>query len=187
MARKFVLLAMALGAVVALAVPAIASAQELRAEGEPLPVGSDLTATSTNLKTVTAVGTLECKKVTIHANVTENGAEASAAESTSIETEGCVTNQGGGVLIPTNIEEASANLSLNSAGGTAGATFVANIGPGALSCHFAGSPGITYTHGSSELTIAGELTGTGTECPPNGVMSGNFTLETAGGVPVVIQ
>ena len=189
MFKKLTLLAMAVGALVAFAAPAAANAQLLTSEGVAVPVGTDITATSTNLQTTTEQGILECAKVTIHAKVTANTAETSAAESTAVTTEGCVTNVGF-TTFPTNIPTASADLHLEGGGvGTALATFVAEIETpeATLTCHFEGEPALGYESGTDVLGVRGGMAGSGAGCAEAGEIHGEFTLETEGGEPVTID
>lgn len=187
MIKKTMLLAISVGALVAFAAPTAASAQQLLENGTPLAKGAEFTATSTNLVTTTAAGTLECVNVTIHAEVKNNKATTSEAVSKSVTTTNCVTTTPESV--PTTITAASANFHLEPSGvGTAGATFIADIGP-SLQCHFASTTpalGITYTTNTDSVHVEGTLVGTGVGCPSSGTIHGDFTLETSNGTAITI-
>ena len=183
------LLAIASAALFALVAPAAANAQLLTSEGEAVPVGHDLTATSTDLKIATETGISECEKVTLHLEVTANEASTSAGTSTSVTTEDCVTN----VIfakIPTTITNASVALHLEEGGvGAAQMTYIDDIEApeGTKTCHYAGEPGLGYETETDVISLEGLVAGSGEGCPRSGEMKGSFTLETENGNPVTID
>lgn len=182
MFKKLTMLAMAVGALLAFAIPAVASANVTLTDesGAAVEVGTEITATSTNTTTVTANGSLTCPKVIIHGELTSNGSDV-AIKSLSTTTEGQC--KFGGLINTTITSPAVGNITLTTGGsGTiASTTFVSDIGaPVNLSCHFSsGSLGISWT--STGVSVSkGGLTGTGTGCPSKGEISGEFSLEANG-------
>jgi len=177
MLKKMMLLALSACALVAFAIPAAAQAVQLTDEGETVPKGTKVTATSTNLKTTTLAGTLECAKVTIHGTVLDPGPTQVVIGETVTTTEGCnalITNPTAGTI------------TINSGTGTAtGASFTADLG-GGVQCTIAGNLGFTYTSGTDVLNIPGStLTNS---CGGTGNMHGSFTLETPEGeTPIEID
>lgn len=71
MLRKMMLLAMTVAALVAFAAPTVAQAT-LMSGGTALKLGTEVTATSTNMTSEDARGTAACEKVTIRGKVTNN-------------------------------------------------------------------------------------------------------------------
>jgi hypothetical protein len=174
MAKKLTLLAMVVGALVAFAIPAMASASELTGAG----VGSIVTGTSTNAKTKTSLGTLTCEKVVINTKVTANGPTVTAEQSGAGTTSVC--KLGANSISITNIEVKT--LSAKSAtSGTANFAFQADL-PGGLLCSYASKEGTTpveYTSGGSSIKVAGTLTATPAACG-TATFEGDFALSVAG-------
>lgn len=186
MTKRMILLAMAVGALVAFSVPTVASAQLLKQGTKPLPVGAEFTATSTNLVTTTELGHLTCSKVTLHLKVTKNEGATSSAATTGVTTEGChLVTTPNEETFPATITNASASFHIQQKGvGTATATFLADIGePVFAECHEEGTPGITYVAGTDAVHVQGALGG------PCGAaeIHGDFTLETANGETVTVN
>lgn len=193
MFKKITVLAISVGALVAFAVPAAAQANiQLTEGGTALSTGAKITATSTNLKTQTANGTLECAKVTLHFEVDANGPNQVVLDPEGqAGTEGCVLNVGIAKL-PTTITDGTVlqNLTLNTTGaGTTSATFVSDVPAAELTCHFEG--GVSAQAGASGTSILNVgpsiLTGEGEGCPEEGTISGTFNAETANGTAVTID
>jgi hypothetical protein len=186
MIRKMMLLAVSVGALVALAAPAVAQATELKEGNKKLAVGSEVTATSTNLKTTTSQGTLACELVTLHATVAQNGPGNVIIEPVVTTTAECH------ILTPathaaTITEPTVGTITIGGGVGSASATFIADIPDFELECHFSGAVGFTYVAGTGVLSVPGSpLAGSGTNCPAAGTIEGSFTLETANGSPVTI-
>jgi hypothetical protein len=183
MSKKTMVLAMAIGALLALAIPAAASASQLTSGGKALGVGSVVQATSINATTDTSAGTLKCSHVSVAGKVTKNtGGESTATTSGEGTTSGCEFG-----TLPATITDATLlGLTLLSpTNGSASVTFVADIG--ALKCHFAGTVAVTYTAGGSVLHLAGTLAGTGTGCPTSGAFMGDFALTTTAGAAVTVD
>lgn len=171
MIKKMMLLAMAVGALLAFAGPAMAQADVLSDSEGDLPIGAEVTATSTDLVTeVPGLPTLECALVTIHGDVVANGPV--------IEIEETETTVNGCNLPITN--PASGDITIGGGVGIASeSTFVA-----AGICHFTGNIPFSYETNSDTLTITGEEQLT-SACG-NGTMSGSFTLETENEDPIFI-
>jgi len=205
MFKKLTLLAMALGALVALAAPAFASAnvQLTDVNGNRIPNGSEITVTSGNLVTTTESGFLECAeaeagKVTIHFEVVTNGLEHVVLKQLGAATTvNCVLNIGT-AKIPTTItdgtvgveeneeEEITHEVTINTWGtGVTNSTFVSDIpvGGGAeISCHLEGAVHLQGSNGSDVLNAGPSLlAGAGAGCPNAGVIEGSFTIENAAG------
>ena len=187
MLKKTMLLAVAASALVAFAAPAIAQATSLTdPPGTKLVKGALVTATSTNLETtVTGGGALFCEKVTIHGEVTNAGGAGKSVTITpsSTTTENCQITGVGPVAIT---KPTVGVITLGGSGtGSASATFIADI---PQECHFAGNIAFSWVSGTDTLSIPGSsLLGTGVNCPPEGTISGSFTLETSNGTSVLID
>ncbi len=185
MLKKLTLLAMAVTALVAFAVPAVASAAtgQLTQGGESLEPESTLTAFSTNTETETTAGTLSCATVHLEGVLTTNSASGSTVAGGAGTTAGCKVTQNSA---PVTITDATfTDLKLSSTGGSVSVTFISHIA-GALTCHFSGTVGVTWSVGSSSLHIEGKLTGTGAGCPTSGAIRGDFAL-SSGGTPVTVD
>jgi hypothetical protein len=187
--KKMMLLATAVGALVALAAPA-AQAIELKEGTKALKTGVEVTAKSTDLVTTTASGTLSCTLVTVHGTLLKNG-PAVEIGSTFTTTENCSLSTPT-VHSATITQPSVGTISVVNQGvGSASAvTFIADIPDFALECHFAGTAGFTYVSGSSTLTVASAssvLTGSGTNCPTSGTLEGVFHLATSNGTGLTIN
>ena len=174
---------MALGALLALAIPAMASASQLTSGGKAVAVGTVIRATSSNATTDTSAGTLTCVSVSVDGKVTKNsGGESTATTSGEGTTSGCKL----GETAVTITDPTLLGLTLiNGTTGSASLTFVADIG--ALKCHFSGTVPATYVPKSGVLHLAGTLVGSGAGCPTSGSFMGDFSLETTAGVAVTID
>jgi hypothetical protein len=177
MMKKLTLLAMAVGALLAFAIPAAASANvTLTNENEEaVSVGTKVTATSTNTTTTTANGQLSCPKVIIQGEVTTNGSDV-GIKSLSTTTEGQCRFAGMFDATITNPAVGDITLTTGGVGTIASATFVSDIPAVGLTCHFSsGSLGISWN--STGVAVSkGALAGTGTGCPTKGEITGSFTL-----------
>lgn len=173
MLKKMMLLALSVAALVAFAAPAMAQADELVDSEGPLPIGAEVTATSTNLVTKSALGELKCTFVTIHAEVAENGP--------SIHLNDLATTTAGCNVAITN--PTAGTITLEGGTGLAtGATFVA-----AGACDFAGNIPFSYATGTSSLTVTGTNQLSAPSPCGTATMSGSFNLETSGGEAVTIE
>jgi hypothetical protein len=189
MIKKIMVLAVSVAALIAFAAPAVAQAAELKEGKTKLAINSEVTATSFNLETATATGTLFCEKVTIHGTLIENGPNVVIAPNATT-TENCRVTENGAAVTITNPLVGTITLEGKKTEGSATATFEADIPAAGLSgCHLSGSVAFTYVSGSDVFSIPGSgLTGMGPEgCPTAGSISGAFTLETANGTAVTIN
>jgi hypothetical protein len=172
MFKKMMLLVVAAAA---LAVPASAQAQAVLHEGATnIPVGTEVTATSTNLVTTSPLGELKCALVTIHGTVTKNDTTSAVIANKATTTEGCnvpITSPTAGTI----------TIGASGTGVAAGATFVAG---GA--CDYAGNIPFAYTAGTDVLSVTGEKQFSGPGACGQATMKGSFTLETTGGGAITI-
>jgi len=175
MIKRLVLLAMAVGALVAFAAPAMAQADELYEESigvkTPLKIGSEITLTSTNLKTTLFFGTLTCEKVTIHEEVTKNGPTTITGKERSTTAEGCNRT----ITDPT-----FGSASLSGGTGSTGWKFVLEG-----LCTYTGSVPFKYTTNTNEVTVTG--TSQLSSACGSATVSASFTLETKDSTPVFIS
>jgi hypothetical protein len=188
MLKKLSLLAMAVAALVAFAVPAAAQASEIitNDEGEE---ATSITAVSTNVKSTTALGTLECGTVDLKLTGSTgsyhgNGTAVGAGEGS--HSGPCKSSSG----LTVHIDSITASVNLKGGGsGTAEFTYTYRITSpmGTLSCDFnATGTSVSYAPTSSQISIAGTMTGSGAGCPTTGAIHGTFAV-TSGGLPVVIH
>jgi len=191
MGKKLILLAMAVAVVAAMAMPAAASALELRDAAGKVALNSVVTGVSTNtLTTNTPLGTLKCNKVDVNAKIEVNGPTSITAKGTAAETAVC---EAGGE--PLNVTEPTlVHLVSNGADeGLAQLSFIADVGP--FECPYGGTVGFTYGTGSGNDTITMKANQTLTSsvefCEPasgHPIFEGSYTLTTAvGGAPVFAQ
>lgn len=183
MAKKLTLF-LAAAAVIALAVPAFASAAAATdGSGNLLANGTLISGTSTNATTVTSLGNLTCETVKVNGELTTNNGST-------------VTAVGVGAGEPTNCKLGKKTIEITditlvdlhagSETNTITVTFRAHL-PGEILCHFVGTIPFTYTTGGSSLTISeGNLEGTPEACEP-GLLSGTFNLAQTGGGTVVLD
>ena len=187
MAKKLMLLGMAVVAFAALALPAVASAAPALTEpaGTLVPKGATIVGTSTNSTTVTSAGTLTCAKVTVTGEVTENtGSSVKGVAKGEGKTEGCKLGSSSLTITDPTLLAISSNTPGK---GVVSLTFIADLF--GIPCHFVGNNlPFTYTSGSDSMSIAGTLTGTsGFPCPSSGSFSGTYTLETSNGTPLILD
>jgi hypothetical protein len=188
MFKKLTLLALALAALAAFAVPAAAQAEEIVTDS----LGNEAThleAVSENTIYMTGLGTFDCDTV----NLTLEGetghySGSGTAEGHSGNHEGPCISQPSGLQI--DVTSITATLSLDG-GGTGTADIKYNYsftGSGfTLSCKFvAAGASVNYAPKSSEISINGTMVGSGSNCPPSGTISGDFTV-SSGGEEVVIH
>jgi hypothetical protein len=203
MFKKLTLLAMAVGVLAALAVPAFAQATvKLTENGVALAANSEVTATSSDLVTETEKGILECEKVALHLEVLTNGpTHVVLKQLGTATTTNCGLNIGVATL-PATIEDGTlgvgegSELTINTWGtGETNATFVANVFADPehhellVSCHDEGVVHVQATGGSG-LAVGPSLLHSESEgCAEVGVFHGGFSLETndAGLTPVTID
>jgi hypothetical protein len=190
MAKKFSLLLAAI-AVVAFAVPTFASAAELTDGGAALPVGSELTGTSTDAETETPLGTLTCGKVTVGGRVTQNsgGTVAGVGNGESSTTSCVIDPEKQGITIE-NIQLTGISAT-SPTSGSASFSFKANVPGLPEGCVFSGTVPGTCSSGTDTLFVNGTgLEGTPSICGENGEVTfrGHFALTTKGtSTPIIID
>jgi hypothetical protein len=201
--RMLLLCSMGLAAI-AFAAPTAAQANVLLTDpsGTQLAKGAKVTATSTNLKTTTAAGTLECKLVTLHFEVTNPGTKEVVLKQLGVAgTEGCSVSGVAPVTITDGtIGVGAKNLLVIDTWGTSTtkATFESHIYADPehkileRTCHFEGSVHVQATPSSpTDLLGVGPSVLTGKSivgtCPATGTIHGEFTLETSNGVEVTLD
>lgn len=182
MLKKMMLLALSIGALIAFAVPAAASAARLTDANGLVPVETTITATSTNAITHLAIGvTLECEHVEIHGIVTVNAlgiVEVSMDEEGSDSATGCVVNAGG-TKTPTTVAATFESLNAEGTGpGTASFSFVT---PECTEATTGASNEVTW-NGTDVISITAAVNGT---CGP-GTLTGTFTVTDSNG-PVTVE
>jgi len=190
MAKRLTLLAMALVAVAAFAVPAAASAAKATMpEGTLVAKNTIITATSSNAKTVTALGTLTCESVMVEAKITKN--DGSTVEATGNAGAGNTTSNCKLGETPITIDNpAVTSLLANSTTKTVGLSFTGTIG---VTCTFAGTVPFTLpVVGGVEVSQSETIIPSGTVSGGCGEakFSGEFKLETttaAGGGAVLVD
>lgn len=184
MIKKLTMLAMAVGALVAFAVPAAASATPLIHDEKGEPV-NHVTAVSENTISVTNLGTLECSTVELTIEVTENttttahGHGDGAAFGTPPSHEGpCLTEPLG---LDVHINRVEVNTIHLNDDGTGSATFEFDfVITGVTECTVGGDADVSYVPGSSTLSIDGDLKtlSGGPLCPDeSSTISGDFDLQ----------
>jgi hypothetical protein len=189
MLKKLTLLAMAVGAVAVLAVPAAASASGQLSVGKiPLIKGAKITAVSSNIHFTTGFYKIACTKILVHNTVNTNTASGSTQSGVGSGPGTCsVEENGAPVGTPT--------LRFNN--------FI--LGPNSLNSRntnftlvFSNFPNCTYTSdvpayqvawegGSSNVVIAAHMTDSGSECLGEAQIAGEFHLATEAGAAVLIS
>jgi hypothetical protein len=184
MSKKLSLLAMVVAALAAFAIPAAANAAPsiTSSAGVLAPVGTILTAKSTNAKTVTSLATLTCREVAVNGELSENtGTSVMVERHGEGTTSGCEALGASIRITDPTLITLTATPTLK----TVKLTFIADI-LGA-SCHFEGDLTFSYTAGSSSIHISGTVTSaTGGICPSTGTFSGDFAI-TIGATPVILD
>jgi hypothetical protein len=188
MTKKMTLPMLAIGAMLALAIPTSAGASSIDMPfGFFVPVGTSLTAISLNTETETPLGTVKCANVSLPAEVVENSA-------TSFKLDGFSSGPGEGTaslcrLGTTPIQVTHVTLKQLSSSvsgyGVATLSFVADL-PGELRCSYFSSAGgtpITYVSGASSLHLAGELLASPEICGGAGevLIHGDYSVGTTSG------
>ena len=193
-------LIVAVGVLVAIAVPAVAQATITNSEGG---IAAEPSALSSNTEWTTNIGgtssRIEC--ATVRLNLKPTPAEPTHLTLNSWEAKGHKTSGLGhadpecraapsGITV--TISDVTATVKLNGGGhGTADFTYEYTITHpiiGPQHCSFAATGvTVTYTPTSSAISVAGAMTGTGGGiCPTAGNIHGTFTV-TAGGLPTSIH
>jgi hypothetical protein len=189
MVKKLTLLAAAV-AVLALAVPAFASATVLTMPSETkVPTGTLIKGVSTDTVTTTPLGELTCESVEVQGTVTVNNG-------TTVEGTGNGTSKTANCFVepehePLTVEKISlTNLKSSVTGqGTASFSFVAQL-PGELECKFSGTVPGTFVEGTGTLNLTGHgLVGSPTICGTEKEVTfkGDFPLTTGDGTGVILD
>lgn len=179
MAKKFSLLIAAV-AVLAMAIPALASATTVTVGGSTAPTGAVLSGTSTNTVTTTeALGSLTCGTVGIAAKLTENsGGKVAATGSGEGSTSTCKNGKKEITITDATLLELH---STSPTSGTVKLAFKADL-PGGILCEFSGTVAATFTAGMSSLHISGSLAGGA--CGSSSI-TGDYALTSTGGSVVL--
>jgi hypothetical protein len=189
--RKTVLLALVTGALAAFAAPAVAQANVALTDGEGnvIEPGTGITATSSNLVTTTASGTIACASVVLHFELEVNGPEhVVLGQIGAATTSNCVVKTPIGNFSINVTDWTVGSVTINTWGtGEASASFGADIPAFGLSCVFAGSVHPQATHPDILDVGPSTLAGSGTNCSPTTTIEGQFTIETSTGGEVTID
>lgn len=167
------------GAVIAaLAIPAVADAQQFEQGGSPLSPGETVTAESSNTTMLAPWlgATFSCSNITIEAEIIEDSPSGSAAAGPGSAT-GCLI----GGMLPVRTSEVAYAIALESGGvGAAALEFTATSGE--VTCTWAGEGPVTYVPGTDAIHLEAALDG---PCGPV-EFSGDYTL-SHNGSPVTIS
>lgn len=192
MAKKLIVLAMAVAALVAVAIPAAASATELRmtnSSGALVPTGTAITGVANNstLRLVTketTLGELECESIMLNGKVTvNNGTKVEGEGTAGSTTANCHFQPSNKVAEVTAIK--LTNLKSETTGvGSFEAEYEAII-PGGAPCHFVteGPGEFTFTSGSDTIEVA--PTAVESAACGESTLVGKVKLETAAGGAIV--
>lgn len=194
MLKKMMLLALAAGALLAFVAPAAAQAEARLTDmfGEPIKIGAEVTATSTDLRFTTGNNEIECALVTLHAEVTENGPETITMEKVVPTLSGCFYNVTGVNKFPTTFTKATGEtILLSEFGGMLTSTFTWDTPAlGLKECRIHGIIGFVVNTETDVLSVPGSAfekeAGSGASCPAEMEVHGSFTLENAVG-PVTVD
>ena len=183
MFKKLTLLAIAVGAVVALAAPAVASASAITTEEEKLvEVGSILEGTSTNLTLETELGLVQCADSHVTSEVTLNNGENFETEGTGGSAKECTLGE---EESSTSIEDTTWRNFRSSTTGTGeiSMTFIMNTPSG--KCHYETEEAVFhYKNGSDVITITATIVEPTTPGCSEVVLSGDFTIIGKNGKPL---
>lgn len=180
MAKKFSLM-MAAAAVIALTIPAFASAVEVTLPaGTRAPVGTSITGTGNDIILQSnLLGSITCENLNLNGEITKNDGttvEGSGAN-TSPTQAGCKNGTKEVKITTFNITNVKSTVA-----GSGTATFTSIWDTGTLSCTLTGTKvPYTYAVGSNVITFssASGITGSPAACG-TGKLSGSFALEQTG-------
>jgi hypothetical protein len=188
--KKMALLAGVFAAVMAVSLPAVASAARLEySGGELVPLGTEFSATSTNLTFMTSYGMLSCEEVAMPAelirNDNEEGEAIVEAEGGGLGSAGVCYFEGENSFL---FEPELRGLHLEGPhAGTADLEFHA-VYPYGMKCYFekTNAP-VTYSQGSSVLTLSSvTMQASPAACGPFRV-SGQLNLANSLGNPLILN
>jgi hypothetical protein len=156
--RKMALLAGVFAAVMAVSLPAVASAARLEySGGELVPVGTEFSATSTNFTFMTSYGILSCQKVTMPAELIKNGykegkAVVVEAESRGVGSAGICFFEGTQSF---GLEPKLRGFRLEGPGAGTMSLELNTVYPAGQKCHFERTDApVTYSAGTNVLTLS---------------------------------
>jgi hypothetical protein len=192
MVKRVTVLAMALAAVAALAVPAFASASKLTLDSagtELVPAGTEIQGHSgTNrfaggesLVTETELGTLNCEEITLSGKVGTNNGSKVLSEGITGTTSGCTLE---GEPFTVSGIEISKLESTTSGTGTAAFKFTATFFGGSLVCTWSGTGTFTYTAGTSILKLGATALSPSPSVCGAASIKGNIALSLTSGAAV---
>jgi hypothetical protein len=191
MLKKMMLLAMAVGALIAFVGPAVAQGATLTDEAGEHYSGP-IAAVSTNLKWTTASSALACEEVSIHGSASQSGGMVTISSNVVTVTTFCPIN-GLPPTYKTHVTSASmGTITIGAGTGSTAATFTYDLTNNGVKvagvCHLAGTIGFTYTSGTGVLNVPGSgLAGGGPGCTEGGTMHGSFTITDGEGNPLTID
>jgi hypothetical protein len=191
MGKKAKIVLGALATVIALMMPAVANATELTEGGTLVPVGSRLTAFSTDFEWESPLGTFTCETFDAGGTVTQNGGGVvQGVGNGESSTANCVIDP---EKLPITLEEVQligVNMS-SPASGNISLSFKVMVPGLPNGCVYSGTTPATYSSGSDTLVVnGGGLEGTPSICGEQGelVLRAHFTLTTAGtSTPVILS
>lgn len=180
--RKTALLAAMVAAVMAFALPAVASASSLTYLGKPVSVGSEFSATSTNFvyRGYFYAQWNQCKKVTLPSKVEKNSGAIVEAKGVGFGTaENCMYAEKNTTI--SNLELRNLTLESPTAGKISLKFDIWMLG---TFCQFEGSAiPVTYSSGGSSINVTyGQMKGCGTL-----TINGDFALKNPAGNPLVLN
>ena len=186
--KKLITLGVAVVAVAAFAMPAAASALEMRDSSGKVALGSEITGVSHNTFTTnTALGTLYCETVEVTGEITVNGPSSITEVGTAAETSECEASGEPQLITAPTLEHLVAT---GNDEGLLSLSFISDVGP--FECPYGGTLGFTYGTGSGNdtLSFSGEIGSPFEFCEGEeaATFEGTFTLTTTEtGEPVFIQ
>jgi hypothetical protein len=200
MMKKMTLLAAAVAAIAAFAVPAAAQAENPVVTNNEEEPAKHITADGIGVKSTTNVGVLNCTTVTLTIGLTSNTNNTATGSGTGTatgnpliptDTGECVSEPSG---LPINITEIEvSSIDLGSGVGSAVFKYTFDITHptlGNIMCTFTGTANLSYAATSDKIKLEnGALTGTQNipPCPPNGSITGEFTVTDEFGSPAVLH
>lgn len=181
--RRQLQLAVLATALAAFAMPAVTSANTLSETGVPVSAGASVTETSANWSLETAVGAIQCGKVTVHSEVVSNTPLVLAPVG-AISAEECVTTTGRGITVTDWTHTVNRTWASFSSSTSVSMTFHIYTDTShtvlLATCSFSGSASDTFF---GLISTSSSLSG---NCG-NGVGNGVFNLETSNGHPLELK
>jgi len=154
--------------------------------GEPVEIGSKITATSNNLVSTFGSGvSSSCENTAVEAEVAENGPEQVTLDQLSATATGCKIKPSG---VPVVVKALTFGMIVLAEGeGSSPFKSSEELG-GLITCNYGGTAGFTYEAETDVLSIPGSLMGleSGPGCPATKNLHGDFALANESG-PVTID